>query len=227
MSKSKKKSGEETATFVRQAVVSDAIPAMASDVSEHDWRQLRGWLEDLSLSFEPDIRDDQGLVGYRLFGRTWQVAVGLSLRLGQPRLHVTVLLCHGMERPEAGLLAVDRCNARLGLGQLLFVPGPPPQLSFFAATPFQLLDQEGFGRWFEAIHRELNEVAFAAVDRVQGYHPLDFEPLPNEESQEEQEVAAEPRQEPADSDRQAQPAPPLAHGRRKRAKPRRGGSEDA
>lgn len=138
------------------------------------WRTLRGWLDDMELVFEPNLHPEHGLMGYAVRLRNWLLGVGLSARSTGPVLTLSAVLCRGMDREGAALQAVDKANARLTLGQILYFPGPPAELSFFASTSFDLLDQATFGMLFDAMLQELNNVGFVAVMQVRGYHPTDY-----------------------------------------------------
>jgi hypothetical protein len=147
---------------------------LSSPVSDACWRALRGWLEGLQLPFEPTLSDDVGLVGYSIALRNYLIGIGLNERATGPVLTLTAVLCRGMDRETAALGAVDRANRLLAVGQLLYVPGPPAELTFHAAVAFDLLDGESFALLFEAMLGELNNVGFPAVMAVGGYHPTDY-----------------------------------------------------
>lgn len=136
------------------------------------WRALRGWLEDLQVEFEPTVTNE-GLVGYAVRMRNALLGVGLGLRATGPVVSVTAVLCRGMDREQQALSAVDIANGRLTLGQLLYFPGPPAELTFYAAAPFDLLDRDTFALLFHSVLNELDNVGFAAVMQVRGYHPTD------------------------------------------------------
>lgn len=147
---------------------------LTSPVPGACWRQLRGWLDDMDLEFEPNLHAQHGLLGYAVRLRTWLVGVGLSMRATGPVLTLTAVLCRGMDREQAALAAADRANAQLTLGQILYFPGPPAELSFFASTSLDLVDRATFDALFDATLQELNNVGFPAVMQVRGYHPTDF-----------------------------------------------------
>jgi hypothetical protein len=127
----------------------------------------------MDLEFEPNLHAEHGLMGYAVRMRNWLLGVGLSARSTGPVLTLSAVLCRGMDREGAALQAVDKANARLTLGQILYFPGPPAELSFFASTTLDLLDQPTFLCLFDAMLQELNNVGFAAVMQVRGYHPTD------------------------------------------------------
>ena len=147
---------------------------VTSPVPSECWRALRAWLEAMDLEFEPNLHADVGLVGYSLRLRNYLVGISLTLRSTGPVLSVSAVLCRGMDREHAALGAVDRANRQLTLGQVLYLPGPPAELSFFAASSMDLLDGQVFPAFFDAILSELNGVGFPAVMAVRGYHPGDY-----------------------------------------------------
>jgi len=152
--------------------------AMAIDVSSpvpnESWRQLRAWLDAMDLDIEPNLNPDIGLVGYTLRLRNYLLGIGLSLRATGPVVSISAVLCRGMDRESAALAAADRANRHLTLGQVLYLPGPPAELSFFAACSMDLLDRDTFALLFDAVLGELNSVGFPAVMAVRGYHPGDY-----------------------------------------------------
>lgn len=147
---------------------------LSSPVSDACWRALRGWLQGLQLPFEPTLSEDAGLVGYSIALRNSLIGIGLTEHPNGPVLTLTAVLCRGMDRETAALGAVDRANRQLALGQLLYVPGPPAELTLHAAVALDLLDGESFALLFEAMLGELNNVGFPAVMAVGGYHPTDY-----------------------------------------------------
>lgn len=153
--------------------VSAAID-VGSPVPSACWRALRAWLESMDLEFEPNLHADVGLVGYSLRLRNYLIGISLTLRSTGPVLSVSAVLCRGMDREHAALGAADRANRQLTLGQVLYLPGPPAELSFFAASSLDLLDRTTFPPFFDAILSELNSVGFPAVMAVRGYHPGDY-----------------------------------------------------
>ncbi len=138
------------------------------------WRTLRGWLDDMELEFEPNLHPEHGLMGYAVRLRNWLLGIGLSARSTGPVLTLSAVLCRGMDREAAALHAVDKANARLAMGQILYFPGPPAELSFFASATFDLVDRETFTLMFDAMVQELNNVGFTAVMQVRGYHATDY-----------------------------------------------------
>lgn len=160
--------GEMTGITQAQAIeVTSAVPGPC-------WRTLRGWLDDMELEFEPNLHAEHGLMGYAVRLRNWLVGIGLSARSTGPVLTLSAVLCRGMDRESAALQAVDKANARLTMGQILYFPGPPAELSFFASATFDLIDRETFTLMFDSMVQELNNVGFSAVMQVRGYHATDY-----------------------------------------------------
>ena len=145
---------------------------LPSPVPAACWRALRSWLEDLGVDFEPTLTQE-GLLGYSVRLRNALLGVGLGLRATGPVLSVSAVLCRGMDREQHALAAADRANGRLTLGQILYFPGPPAELSFFTSVPFDLLDCQSFALLFQSVLHELDNVGFPAVMQVRGYHPTD------------------------------------------------------
>lgn len=194
------------------------VPSVAIDlpspVPGACWRALRGWLDDLGIEFEPTVTQE-GLVGYSMRLRNALMGVGLSLRSTGPILSITAVLCRGMDREQHALAAADTANGRLGIGQLLYFPGPPAELTFYAAAPFDLLDRETFGLLFHSVLHELDNVGFAAVMQVRGYHPTDHSapwgdpmlaPVDDEDAEATCETAGDPVGATAGSAPGAEPA---------------------
>ncbi|MSP91623.1 MAG: hypothetical protein EXR79_07445 [Myxococcales bacterium] len=146
---------------------------LVSPVPAECWRALRGWLDRLGVDYEPNLHDELGLTGYAVRLRNYLLGIGLGVRSTGPALTLTAVLCRGMDRPQVALAAVDRANGQVRLGQVLFFPGPPAELSFFATWSFDLLDEATFALLFDAVLAELNDVGFPAVMAVRGYHPTD------------------------------------------------------
>lgn len=138
------------------------------------WRLLRGWLETLGFDIEPNLHHEHGLVGYSMRVRNAMVGIGTVQRPHGLHLAITAVLCRGMDREQLALLALDHANAALRIGQLLYYPGPPPELAFYASTPFGLLDEQVFHTYLNAIFREIEETCFVAVSLVRGFHPADM-----------------------------------------------------
>ncbi len=160
----------DPAVPLRAAVAID----VASPVPSEHWRLLRSWLEDMDLDVEPNVNPDVGLIGYTLRLRNYLLGIGLALRATGPVVSISAVLCRGMDREQFALAAADRANRHLTLGQVLYLPGPPAELSFFAACSMDLLDRETFALLFDAVLGELNSVGFPAVMAVRGYHPGDY-----------------------------------------------------
>lgn len=179
------------------------------------WRTLRGWLDESDLEFEPNLHTEHGLLGYAVRLRTWLIGVGLSMRTTGPALTLTAVLCRGMDREQVALAAVDRANAKLAIGQILYFTGPPAELSFFTSVSFDLVDRDIFTKLFAAMVQELNNVGFPAVMQVRGYHPTDHaapwgDPMhaPFDDETEELPLPDDPPcQETAGDDRPAEPTP--------------------
>ncbi len=138
------------------------------------WRLLRGWLEQLGFDIEPNLHPEHGLVGYSMRVRNAMVGIGTVQRPHGLHLAITAVLCRGMDREQLALLALDNANAALRIGQLLYYPGPPAELAFYASTPFSLLNEQVFHAYLQAIFREVEETCFAAVALVRGFHPADM-----------------------------------------------------
>jgi len=170
------------------------------------WRLLRGWLVDLGFDIEPNLHADHGLVGYSIRLRNALVGVGAVARPHGVHLAITAVLCRGMEREHLALLALDHANAALRIGQLLYYPGPPAELAFYASTPFALLNEAVFRDYLAAIFREVEETCFGAVGLVRGFHPADLSRL----WEELEAIVAEGDKAVAASG--AEPAPPSADG---------------
>jgi hypothetical protein len=160
-----------------------AAVAPASQVIEHrirhavadlHWQELRRWLVAGGWDPDPQLSDDDQFLGYALRLRNCQLGVSLSQRTGTPSLVLSAVLCRGMERPDMGLMATDMANRDLSFGQLMLLPGPPPELHFYATFPLDLLDAALLERVLHAVGRELDDVGFAAVMAVRGLHPFDY-----------------------------------------------------
>lgn len=141
------------------------------------WRVLRARLERLGLDFDPNLHDELGLVGYTLRLRNTQLGIGAVQRPSGLHLALTAVLCRGMEREGLAVAAIDRANRDLRLGQILFYPGPPAELSFYVSMPWQLVDDALFTPLLAALLREIEDVGFAAVSLVRGVHPSDLPEL--------------------------------------------------
>lgn len=141
------------------------------------WRVLRARLERMGLDFDPNLHDELGLVGYTLRLRNAQLGIGAVHRASGLHLALTAVLCRGMEREGLVVAALDRANRDLRLGQMLFYPGPPPELTFYATAPWALVDDELFAPYLAAVLREVEDVGFAAVALVRGVHPSDIPEL--------------------------------------------------
>lgn len=138
------------------------------------WKVLRGWLTDFGFEVDPNLHAELGLVGYSLRVRNAMIGVGIVKRPFGLHLAVTAVLCRGMEREAVAMAALDQANASLRMGQLLYYPGPPAELAFYASTPWNLLNTEVFPAFLSAIFREVEETCFAAVAAVRGFHPADM-----------------------------------------------------
>ncbi len=138
------------------------------------WKQLRGWLAEFGFDVEPNLHPELGLVGYSVRSRNAVLGVGVVKRQLGFYLAITAVLCRGMERETHAMLALDRANATLRFGQLLYYPGPPAELAFYASVPWKLLDGQMFPGFLTAVFREIEESCFAAVALVKGYHPNDM-----------------------------------------------------
>lgn len=141
------------------------------------WRVLRARLERMGLDFDPNLHDELGLVGYTLRLRNAQLGIGAVQRPSGLHLALTAVLCRGMEREGLAVAALDRANRDLRMGQLLFYPGPPAELTFYATAPWLLVDDNLFAPYLAAILREVEDVGFAAVALVRGVHPSDIPEL--------------------------------------------------
>lgn len=187
---------------------------LVSPVPAECWRALRGWLERLGVDFEPNLHEEFGLTGYAVRLRNYLLGIGLGARSTGPALTLTAVLCRGMDRPQVALAAVDRANGQVRLGQVLFFPGPPAELSFFASWSFDLLDEPTFALLFDAVLAELIDVGFPAVMAVRGYHPTDqAAPWADPELQAEAPEGADTSDTPAAADTDSTPAgdaPPRA-----------------
>jgi hypothetical protein len=150
-----------------------AASELQSPVPGECWKTLRGWLDDLGVEFEPNLHAELGLTGYAVRLRNYLLGIGLGMRSTGPVLTITAVLCRGMDREHLALAAADRANGQLGIGQVLYFPGPPAELSFFGSWSFDLVDDAAFVLLFDAVLTELNNVGFPAVMAVRGYHPLD------------------------------------------------------
>ncbi|MBM4344619.1 MAG: hypothetical protein FJ100_14740 [Deltaproteobacteria bacterium] len=138
------------------------------------WRQLRRWLHEFGFEVDPNLHPELGLVGYSVRSRNAVLGVGVVKRQLSHFLAITAVLCRGMERETHAMLALDRANAALRFGQLLYYPGPPAELAFYASVPWQLLDAQMFPTFLTAVFREIEESCFHAVTLVKGYHPADM-----------------------------------------------------
>ncbi len=141
------------------------------------WRVLRTRLERMGLEFDPNLHDELGLVGYTLRLRNAQLGIGAVQRPSGLHLALTAVLCRGMEREGLAVAALDRANRDLRLGQMLFYPGPPAELTFYATAPWALVDDDLFAPYLAAVLREVEDVGFAAVTLVRGVHPSDIPEL--------------------------------------------------
>lgn len=141
------------------------------------WKVLRARLERLGLDFDPNLHDELGLVGYTVRLRNTQLGIGAVQRPSGLHLALTAMLCRGMERESLAVAAIDRANRELRMGQILFYPGPPPELSFYVSVPWKLVDDALFTPLLEALLREIEDVGFAAVALVRGVHPSDLPEL--------------------------------------------------
>lgn len=141
------------------------------------WKVLRARLERLGLDFDPNLHDELGLVGYTLRLRNAQLGIGAVQRPSGLHLALTAVLCRGMEREGLAVAAIDRANRDLRMGQLLFYPGPPPELSYYISVPWPLVDDALFAPLLAALLREIEDVGFAAVSLVRGVHPSDMPEL--------------------------------------------------
>lgn len=150
-----------------------AIDVPTPAPGEH-WRTLRRRLGDIGFEVEPNLHADLGLVGYSVRTRNAMVGVGIVRRQFGLHLAITAVLCRGMDREPMAMLALDQANACLRLGQLLYYPGPPAELAFYASTPWELLDDHVFAAYLGAVLREVEETCFPAVALVQGFHPSDM-----------------------------------------------------
>ncbi|MBI5609460.1 MAG: hypothetical protein HY902_11330 [Deltaproteobacteria bacterium] len=166
------------------------------------WVALRQQLQAIGFEAEPNIHPEVGLVGYSLRVRNASVGVGVVQRGAGLQLAVTAVLCRGMDRARLALAAIDRANRDLRLGQMLFYPGPPPELAFYLSLPWEHLRGGLLAPTLTAVLREIEQVGFPAVALVQGYHPGDLEQL----FRQLEELAAA---QPAPADAEASP-PPLA-----------------
>jgi len=200
------------------------------------WRQVRQWLLDAGWDPDPQISPDEQFLGYALRLRHLQLGFTLSQRTGTPSAVVSAVLCRGMDRPELGLAAADAANRELRFGQLMFLPGPPPELHFYASWPLDLLDGPLLGAVLRQVVRELEETGFGAVIAVQGMHPADLWQLFDDLAEalgaadRDHEAAADSAAEPAADGAEAQKAPAAeatpqddAVPRRRRKKPGRTG----
>jgi hypothetical protein len=141
------------------------------------WKVLRARLERLGLDFDPNLHDELGLVGYTLRLRNTQLGIGAVQRPSGLHLALTAVLCRGMEREGLAVAAIDRANRDLRMGQILFYPGPPPELSYYISVPWKLVDDALFTPLLAALLREIEDVGFAAVTLVRGVHPSDIPEL--------------------------------------------------
>ncbi len=153
-------------------------PGTAIDVptpapGEH-WKQLRAWLGEFGFDVEPNLHAELGLVGYSVRSRNAVLGIGVVKRQLGFYLAITAVLCRGMERESHAMLALDRANAALRFGQLLYYPGPPAELAFYASVAWKLLDGNMFPTFLTAVFREIEESCFTAVTTVKGYHPTDM-----------------------------------------------------
>ena len=172
------------------------------------WRLLRARLERMGLEFDPNLHDELGLVGYTLRLRNAQLGIGAVQRASGLHLALTAVLCRGMEREGLVVAALDRANRDLRLGQMLFYPGPPPELTFYATAPWVLVDDELFAPYLAAVLREVEDVGFSAVTLVRGVHPRDIPELWQQlESVLEGLISGQSPTDSADSSGEVDPAP--------------------
>jgi len=165
------------------------------------WVVLRQQLLAIGFDAEPNIHPEVGLVGYSLRVRNASVGVGVVQRGHGLQLAVTAVLCRGMDQPRLALAAIDRANRDLRLGQMLYYPGPPPELAFYLSLPWEHLRAGLLAATLTAVLSEIEQVGFPAVALVQGYHPGDLEQL----FRQLQELAAAPPE-----DRSVEPYTPPA-----------------
>lgn len=209
---------------------------IAHSVDPRLWRQVRQWLLDAGWDPDPQIGPDEQFLGYALRLRHLQLGFTLSQRTGTPSAVVSAVLCRGMDRPELGLAAADAANRELRFGQLMFLPGPPPELHFYASWPLDLLDGPLLGAVLRQVVRELEETGFGAVVAVQGMHPADLWQLFDELAEalgaadRDPEAAPDPASTPEAGAEEAHEPPaeaatPQDHAapRRRRKKPGRSG----
>jgi hypothetical protein len=111
-----------------------------------------------------------------------------------------------MERPRLALAAIDRANRDLRLGQMLFYPGPPPELAFYLSLPWEHVRGPLLAPTLGAVLREIEQVGFPAIGLVQGYHPTDLEQLFRQ--LEELALAQSPEPESPESEPPAAENPP-------------------
>lgn len=143
---------------------------------EH-WRILRARIAAMGMEPEPNLHPDHGLVGYSLRLRNASVGLGVVQRAHGLALAMTAVLCRGMEREQLALAAIDRANRHLRLGQILYYPGPPPELAFYLSLPWDMVSDALFPAIVRAARREIEQAGFPAVALVRGYHPADLEQL--------------------------------------------------
>lgn len=196
-----------------------------SPVAGAPWPALRATLMALGWQPEPNLHPDHGLIGYAVQARNALLSIGLGQRESGPSVIVSAVLCRGMERPAAALVAVDRANCLLRAGQLLFYPGPPAELAFYAALPWPSAGPDLVAAWLPAVLREAESAGHVAVSLVRGFHPADLTALWQQSPQEAGPADGDGQRDGKEAEPAAAIVAPQRPKRRRRKPPQDGEGE--